>query len=550
LLALLLSGDGRSLDEAAYYALQRWQDSKADGRADDPPGSSVTEAEAAAIDGRLAASRSRYYEAMLFFRITLNDSPDLFFRYPDLLADLGRAFQYTATGREGINLFLDWEKTLESWTAQAIPPDNDSLIRFRLLFFAARIARQRGEKSTALFEQALPFARESSPEQADACIWYILDSALAQGSATTIGYLEHYIPQWNDDSYFYDIMDKLARELVYKRQWKDVAKVFALLKDRPGAATAKYAWIISRAIDEGHLSPEGSASAYMSYAYDAGDSNWYYRSLSAAALGKPILVLPEAGPPQAAEEPTPAIQFLHGFFEHNAVQFASRYIRMLENDLSAEDLRSLAGYLGADGQYQESLRIVSLYARKSGYQVERRDLELMYPRPFMELVEQYAEETGIEPALLFGLIRTESAFNSGIISRAGAVGLTQLMPDTAQETAARIRRRGGPDYTRRNTENGNEDSSIDLRDPAVNIHIGAAYLAHLNDRMEDPLLALLAYNGGMSRIRRWRRASNSHGSLPPDLFLETIEYTETRNYGRRVVGAAAMYKELYYNGSY
>lgn len=546
-LALLLHGESRSFDEAAHYALQKWLS----GRDNDSPGSDVlTEAEAAAIHGRLAVSRSRYNEAMIFFRAVVRDSPELFFRYPDLLADLGRSYQYAATGREGINLFLDWEKTFSGGEND----DNESLIRFRLLFFAARISRQRGEQNIALFEQALPFVPENSPEQADACIWYILDSALAQGSETAIRYMEKYIHQWHDDAYFTDILDILARELVHKRQWKDLLTVSALLRDRPGTASAHYAWILSRVIEEGYLPPEESAEAYMRIAYDAGDSIWYYRSRSAKALGEPFLALPvmtqepEAATQAASEQPTPVMQFLLGFFEHNAAPFASRYIKVQENDLSVDELRSLAGNLDAAGQYQESMRLVSLYSRKSGYRIERRDLELWYPRPFKELVEQYAEETGIEPAVLYGLIRTESAFDSNIVSRAGAVGLTQLMPATAQETAARIHRRGGPDYTRHDAaENVSEDSALDLRNPAVNIHIGAAYLAYLNERMEDPLLALLAYNGGINRIRRWLRAAGSaSGTLPPDLFLETIEYPETRNYGRRVMGAAAMYKELYY----
>jgi soluble lytic murein transglycosylase len=230
------------------------------------------------------------------------------------------------------------------------------------------------------------------------------------------------------------------------------------------------------------------------------------------------------------------MRFLLGFFENDAAQFAPQYIRAEESGLSSGELCRLAEALGAAGQYQESIRLVSLYAGRNDYQIKRQDLELLYPRPFREPVERYAEELGIKPSLLYGLIRTESAFNSDIVSRAGAVGLTQLMPATAREMAARIHRRGGPDYIV-------EDFPSHLHDPAVNIHIGASYLAYLNERMEDPLLALLAYNGGMGRVRRWYRTAN----LPPDLFLETVEYSETRNYGRSVIGAAAMYEALYGN---
>jgi soluble lytic murein transglycosylase len=545
-LALLLEGESRSLGEAEHYALGEWR-----GR-DNPP---LTDAESAAIDGRIAAGRSRYNEALLFFRITLSDSPGLFFQYPDLLSDLGRTFQYTATGREGIDLFLDWEEN------GAIPADNENLIRFRLLFFAARIARQRGDsQNIEMFEKALSFARAISPEQTDACIWYILDSSLAQNSGRMIRNLETYISQWHNDAYFSDVLGKLSRDLVYRRQWENVIKVFTLLRDRPGVITAQYAWISGRIVEEGLFSPEEYAPVYIRAAYDAAGGSaaveaWYYRSLGAAALNAPFLPPIEApllevqvkkasskkDRGKTTENISDVMRFLLGFFENNAAQFAPRFIRVEEAALSSEELYLIAKALGAAGQYQESIRLVALYARRNDYQITMQDLELLYPRPFRELVEQYAHETGIEPALLYGLIRTESAFNRDAVSSAGAAGLTQLMPATAKETADRIRRRGGPDYTLTADADGNP--ALDLHNPAINIHIGAAYLAYLNERMEDPVLALLAYNGGMNRIRRWRRAIN----LPSDLFMESVEYSETRSYGRSVMGAAAMYKELYYN---
>jgi soluble lytic murein transglycosylase len=110
------------------------------------------------------------------------------------------------------------------------------------------------------------------------------------------------------------------------------------------------------------------------------------------------------------------------------------------------------------------------------------------------------------------------------------------MPATAEEMAGRIRRTGGPDYA------APDSGGLDLSDPGVNIHIGAYYLNYLMGRFENTLLSLLAYNGGMNRIRRWKAAN----TLPPDLFLETIAYRETREYGRKVMAAAAVYRELYY----
>ena len=122
-----------------------------------------------------------------------------------------------------------------------------------------------------------------------------------------------------------------------------------------------------------------------------------------------------------------------------------------------------------------------------------------------------------------------------IVSHAGAVGLAQIMPATAKEVNAMIKRRGGPDFA--------ENGYIDLRKPEINVYLGAFYLNHLTNSLGSPMLALLGYNGGPGRVRRLRRAAPS---LPEDLFLETIATTETREYGKRVMAAAAAYGCLYY----
>jgi soluble lytic murein transglycosylase len=637
ILSLTLNNGNRSPDEAIQYLLRELRAANVfagfDGGANEvgtaaANNSMFSNAENAAIAGRIAVSHSRYREALIFFRMVMEDSPDLFFQYPELLSDLGRCFQYATTapsaaGREGIDLFLQWEKNLGE---KKINEDENlnALIRFRLLFYAARIARQNGfTESIELFERALPWALALAPdirggasergEQIDACIWYILNISLAKDLGRTIKYLETYIIHWYDDSYYSDVMDKLARELLLKRRWTDIINIFALVKNRPGVIGAKFAWITGRAIQSGLLSsremeqartalgihlhsgvPDESkniAQIYIHIAYNNTAplgalpsgvpifdvKSLYYRSLSAAALDEPFFVadfpapLPSVKTPAADPGESEAMQFLLGFFRNStapngAAKHASRYIRMMESDLSIDELRLLAEALGNDGQYQESMRLVSSYTRQDSYKYQRKDLELLYPRPFIDYVNQYAQETGLAPAKLYGLIRTESAFNSDAISRSGAIGLTQLMPATAEEMAARILRRGGPDYTRRPDKDGGRpldgldeisgdtesadrnglianEVGIDLLNPGANIHMGAVYLAYLEDRMEDPLLSLLAYNGGMTRVRRWRNSMPVMFS--PDIFLETVEYAETMDYGRAVMGAAAMYRELY-----
>jgi soluble lytic murein transglycosylase len=280
-----------------------------------------------------------------------------------------------------------------------------------------------------------------------------------------------------------------------------------------------------------------SAEEYFRIALGRGDASFYYRAMAASQLGENIVPIPVEAPTAGRRPPVQSddLEFLLGFFEYGAAGFAYGYVQDDADRLSPEDLRALAAAFAGAGLWASSIRVVSAYAGREGYAMNRQDLELYYPWAFAEPVEAYAGEAGIPRELLFALIRTESAFDPGIRSRAGAVGLTQLMPATALDMAGRVSRRGGPNYA--------EGGEIDLRDPAANIHLGAAYFRYLMDRTEGPMLALLAYNGGIGRLRRWRNAAPR---LPADLFLETIEYDETREYARKVLSAAAAYGYLYY----
>ena len=510
--------------------------------------------ELAAIDGHFAVSRSRYNEALIFFRSFMEGEewpariPPLFCQYPDLINDLGRTFLYAVSGSEGLDLFLQWEENLTDGMAANAPDDNG--LRFRLLYYAARIARNRGrsDQGISLFEQARPLAPDT--EQADTCIWYILDSSLSASAGIFLQRLEQLIPYCNETGYITDILEKFLRELASEQDWKRIIRVFSLIKNRNAAVSkAGYAWVIARAIEEGYFSDEEThlaaeaadittiaADVFLRIAYNAGDTSFYYRLKSASALGEPFLELSPSAAPDAEtkSKPSDALQFLLGFFDSGAADISLRYIRSLEKELSADELRAVAQALAQAGMYYQSIRLVSQYVNREGYIRSRQDMELSFPRHYGELIEKYAAEYSIAPPLLYGLIRTESAFQSGAISRAGAVGLTQLMPATAQEMADRIRRTGGPDYA--------AADNLVLDDPEVNVHIGTYYLNYLMERFQDPLLSILAYNGGMNRVRRWRTAS----SLPADLFLETVSLHETRDYGKKVTAAAAVYEELYF----
>ena len=154
---------------------------------------------------------------------------------------------------------------------------------------------------------------------------------------------------------------------------------------------------------------------------------------------------------------------------------------------------------------------------------------LYYPIEEGRFLADGAAEFSLDMAVLRGLVRQESVFDANARSRAGAMGLTQLMPATARSLARSVLRSR---YRR-----------AFLYDPGVNARLGAAYLRELLDRFDgSTLLALAAYNGGPTRIARERR---ENPDLPEDELFESIPLFETRDYVRRVILYAESYRELY-----
>jgi soluble lytic murein transglycosylase len=372
-------------------------------------------------------------------------------------------------------------------------------------------------------------------------MWYILMNALTERPETAASLVKALISRWHSVPYFADALDRLSRYLTVQRQWKTLEEIFGILRSvGGGSVTAQYAWILGRAVQEGYLKTGKTAEDFFADALEERNASFYYRAMSASKLGIPFIPADGDSSPVPATVPavvSPEMEFLLGFFEFGAAEAVLPYIRGLEDRLDIPELRVLADALAAADRPDESLNLISRYIGREDYRLSPEDLNRYYPRHFQELIEKNALAAEVGAEILFALIRTESFFMPGAVSRSGAVGLCQLMAPTALDMAGRIARAGGPDY---------RAGEMDLKNPEVNIHIGAYYLNYLTGQMGSPMMALLAYNGGMGRLRRWRAAENQ---LPEDLFLETIEFEETREYGRRVLAAAAVYGYLYYGMS-
>ena len=158
-----------------------------------------------------------------------------------------------------------------------------------------------------------------------------------------------------------------------------------------------------------------------------------------------------------------------------------------------------------------------------------RLMRIVYPFPFRALVVAEAADRGVDPYLMAGLIRRESAFSPVVVSGAGAVGLMQVVPGTGRSLA-------------RGAGLGAFETGLLYR-PEVNVHLGTRFVAELHDRFDGSLpLVLAAYNAGPTRARRWQEMPEADD---PELFMERIPYRETRDYIRNVLAHHAIYRALY-----
>ena len=148
---------------------------------------------------------------------------------------------------------------------------------------------------------------------------------------------------------------------------------------------------------------------------------------------------------------------------------------------------------------------------------------LRYPTPFRDLVTQYGNENGVDPAWVYGLIRQESRFVMGAQSSVGAQGLMQVMPATASMIARKI----GMDNSELYTMNGN-------------IRMGTWYMADARNSLgNSDVLATAGYNAGPGRARKWQGAS-----MEGAIYAETIPFNETRDYVKKVLTNSVYYANI------
>ncbi len=208
--------------------------------------------------------------------------------------------------------------------------------------------------------------------------------------------------------------------------------------------------------------------------------------------------------------------------EYRAAYASTRAPKFL---IDAAGAAIAAGHYGA-GMAAVRQAIPQLEARRIA-DIPNDAWRAAFPLPYELNLRSAAVHNQLDPMLVAGLIRQESAFESKAMSRAGAIGLMQVEPKTASKLARQLKVR----YARTR-----------LTDPGYNLQLGSRYLANLIQTFGTPEAALAAYNAGEDRVVQWTAGQNY---LETAEFVESIPFTETREYVQIVIRNSDVYRAVY-----
>ena len=424
---------------------------------------------------------------------------------------------------------------------------------FYFWFYAARLFDKTGLFPTMVincFEKAVECAESSS--QRDNALWYLLKlyTTLSgpKGSIDNIILsIEKYAPQWSDPEYFEDFFEGIIPSLLASGKWNSFGKIYHIIDGYASdLTTAQFAYIHARLIQEGLAQgTEEDVKKALLRACNSGTS-FYYKTLAVDRLGidsnseefAKIMTAPSK-PKEITINPA-AEKLLLGYAYFGFPELVYPEWQKHSEEISAQTALYLSEFLakcaesgGDEDYYPQALRIAVRTQIYSSENFSKEDLKFVFPQYYSEFISKYSSEYSLPESVMYALVRSESFFDADVISSAGAVGLAQLMELTAGDIARRFKMN---DYS--------------LTDPETNIRFGAYYIENQISRSDNSLLmGFFSYNAGIKKVRRWLQSSqiefDKKSNMPSDLFLESIPYAETREYGRKLVSATAAYEWLY-----
>lgn len=174
--------------------------------------------------------------------------------------------------------------------------------------------------------------------------------------------------------------------------------------------------------------------------------------------------------------------------------------------------------------------VITIYFLMSVPAIQKK---FLYPFPYRSTVESYSSRWKVDKFLAISVMKVESNFSEAAHSQSGAIGLMQIMPETAAWIAYQLGE--APEEVADDIEH--------LHDPETNIRYGMWYLAELEDEFKgNDVLALAAYNAGRGNVHKWIKENNWSENFSD---ADKIPYAETRDYVKRVLHCREKYAKLY-----
>jgi peptidoglycan lytic transglycosylase len=248
----------------------------------------------------------------------------------------------------------------------------------------------------------------------------------------------------------------------------------------------------------------------------------FYAVLASSALHKPIKLHHDTQTYQPQElveiENSPEMVRIKSLYDSQ--QF---YKARVEWNYATRDFNDKQKYLAAVmadkwGWHEKAILTLSTVP-------DQDDLLLRFPLAYKETIMEVSKRYSLSPALVYAIIRQESSFKHDAHSPAGAVGIMQLLPQTAKLYTSRL--------------NIKIDNISDLHNIRSNITIGCAHFKDLLTELKNqPVYAIAAYNAGVNNVRRWLHQKSAETTL---IWIETIPFIETRNYLKNIITYSAIY---------
>jgi soluble lytic murein transglycosylase len=295
---------------------------------------------------------------------------------------------------------------------------------------------------------------------------------------------------------------------------------------------------------------EGDAAMASAFYQKVSDRfrNYYYGPLAREHLGKlkvsdpphyAILdhVPPINGMPTIGDDPPPEddlrLEKARLLENGGLLDFAIRELKAAAEQDKATWLPAETARMYQDaGRYDIAIetlkRAVPNYFAVDLSSLPRSYWEALFPKPYWPDLKRSADANGLDPYLVASLIRQESEFNPGAVSNKNALGLMQLLPRVGKGVAKQVKLK--------------HFSPPLLFAPAVNLQLGTRYFRSMVDQFGGFEYALAAYNAGDDRVKDWQSVGKYRDVQE---FVESIPFTETREYVQAIMRNANVYRQLY-----